>query len=76
MSTDSGIKVAIGDLIVYLFLAIIFMIAGDGSRALMFLAGSAIWIAAVFIWVRAKHDQENEHDTQGSSRADARRDGS
>jgi NADH:ubiquinone oxidoreductase subunit 6 (subunit J) len=52
-----GIKIAIGGLVIYLTLAIIFMVVKDRTHSLMFLVGSLLWIADIFIWVRTKQDE-------------------
>lgn len=56
MSLHNGIKVAVSGLILYLVLAFACLMANDREHALMFLVGSIIWIAAIFIWTYPKKD--------------------
>jgi hypothetical protein len=58
MSAQSGIKLAIGGLIVYMMLVFTCLLFGDRQHALMFLAGSVIWVIAIFIWIRTKKDEK------------------
>lgn len=46
------LKVSIGGLIAYLIFSLVFLIAKDRFHTTLFLIGSVLWIACIFVFTR------------------------
>lgn len=58
MRPSQAIKLAWGGLSIYLLLAFWMLLCGDHDNSLMFLCGSLLWVACIFIWHKAEKDEE------------------
>lgn len=59
MNPKTAIRFALIMMVVYIVAAGVCMYNDDHSDALVFLGGSLIWIASIFVWSRAKEDGED-----------------